>query len=61
MSFGKNVPAVLVVDDESDMRMLVHEVIRRANDGLTIVGQAASGEEAIDAFLQLVPHLLDIG
>ena len=45
-------PGVLVVDDESDMRLLVEEVINEANEGLTVVGQAASGQEAIDCWRQ---------
>ena len=41
-------PGVLVVDDESDIRLLVQEIIDQANEGLIVVGQAASGQEAID-------------
>ena len=43
-------PGILVVDDESDMRLLVQEIIDRANEGLHVVGQAGSGEEAIDVW-----------
>ena len=43
-------PAVLVVDDEADMRALLRAVIERANEGLKVVGQAASGREAIDCW-----------
>lgn len=43
-------PGVLVVDDESDMRLLVREIIDQANEGLKVVGQAASGREAIDVW-----------
>ena len=46
---------VLVVDDESDMRALVQAVIELANHGLRVVGQAASGEEAIEAWREKKP------
>lgn len=38
---------LLIVDDELDMRMLVRLIIEMANDGLTIAGEAADGDEAI--------------
>lgn len=41
------VTTMLIVDDELDMRMLVRVVIEMANEGLTIVGEAADGNEAI--------------
>jgi CheY-like chemotaxis protein len=41
------VATMLIVDDELDMRMLVRLVIEMANDGLSIVGEAADGAEAI--------------
>ena len=44
---GGWVPGVLVVDDEEDIRVLLLAVIEAANRGLAVVGQAASGEEAI--------------
>jgi CheY-like chemotaxis protein len=37
----------LIVDDEEDMRVLLRATIDRANRGLEVVGEAASGEEAI--------------
>lgn len=37
----------LIVDDEEDMRVLLRATIDRANRGLMVVGEAASGEEAI--------------
>jgi len=42
------VPGTLIVDDEEDIRMLVRAVIRRANEGLSVVGEAATGEEAVE-------------
>jgi DNA-binding NarL/FixJ family response regulator len=38
---------MLIVDDELDMRMLVRLVIEMANNGLSIIGEAADGEEAL--------------
>lgn len=44
---------ILVVDDEVDMRFLVRVVIDLADHGLTIVGEAADGIEAISAWRDL--------
>ena len=38
-------PGVLVVDDEADMRLLVEAVIKRANEGLKVVGLATNGAD----------------
>lgn len=38
---------MLIVDDEIDIRMLVRLVVDVANHGLSIVGEAADGEEAL--------------
>jgi YesN/AraC family two-component response regulator len=38
---------MLIVDDELDMRVLVRLVIEIANNGLSIIGEAADGEEAL--------------
>ncbi len=51
--FGGRVPGVLVVDDESDMRLLVEAVIARANEGLAVVGSAANGAEAIEQWREI--------
>ena len=37
----------LIVDDDDDMRLLLRIMINAANRGLQVVGQAASGEEAL--------------
>jgi len=42
--------SVLVVDDQSDLRLLVRTLITAANEGLSCSDEAASGEEAV-AFL----------
>ncbi len=44
---------ILVVDDDVDMRVLVRTVIDMANHGLTVVGEAADGIEAVDAWRSL--------
>lgn len=44
---------MLIVDDELDMRMLVRLVIEMANDGLSIVGEANDGPEAIQVWRDL--------
>lgn len=44
---------MLIVDDELDMRMLVRLVIEMANNGLTIVGEAADGIEALRVWRDL--------
>jgi len=46
-------PTILVVDDEVDMRLLVRAVIDMANHGLTIVGEAEDGLEAVTAWRDL--------
>lgn len=45
----------LIVDDEMDMRMLVRVVIDLANNGLSVVGEAADGQEALDRLVELDP------
>ena len=37
----------LIVDDEVDVRLLVQLLINRENHGLHVVGEAASGEQAL--------------
>jgi CheY-like chemotaxis protein len=53
---------ILVVDDELDMRMLVRVIIDLANRGWAIVGEAADGAEALQAWRDLdgppVPHVI---
>lgn len=53
---------MLIVDDELDMRMLVRIVIEMANNGLSIVGEAADGAEALRVWRDLdgppVPDLV---
>lgn len=37
----------LIVDDQDDIRMLLRVLIDAANEGLRVVGEASSGQEAI--------------
>ncbi len=55
---GGCVPGVLVVDDEADMRLLVEAVIKRANEGLTVVGLATNGAEAIAGWRDTSPDMI---
>jgi CheY-like chemotaxis protein len=48
---------VLLVDDEPDMRMLVRLMLERTDD-IEVVGEAATGEEALTRVAQLSPDLL---
>jgi len=52
---------VLIADDEPAMRTVLHHVIDKA-DGFTLVGEAADGEETMQKFEALKPHvvLLDV-
>jgi len=52
------VPGVLVVDDEADMRLLVEAVIERANEGLSVVGLATTGAEAIAQWRDISPDVI---
>jgi DNA-binding NarL/FixJ family response regulator len=49
---------VLVVDDMDDMRALVRLVVRTANEGLIVAGEAANGSEAIDLVETLDPAVI---
>ena len=48
---------VLLVDDEPDMRMLVRLTLERTDD-IEVVGEAASGLEAIEQLAALAPDVL---
>jgi CheY-like chemotaxis protein len=45
----------LIVDDQQDIRLLLRMLIDAADDGLLVVGEAASGREAIDAVERIQP------
>ena len=39
----------LIVDDQADVRMLLRVLIDAANEGLVVIGEAASGAEALES------------
>lgn len=41
--------STLIVDDQADVRMLLRVLIDAANEGLVVVGEAASGAEALES------------
>ena len=41
--------STLIVDDQPDIRMLLRVLIDAANDGLFVIGEAASGAEALES------------
>jgi len=47
------VPTILVVDDDADMRFLARAVLE--GSGITIAGEAADGQEALDKLAELDP------
>lgn len=49
---------VLIVDDSLYMRTVIKDALE--NNGYTIVGQAANGEEAIDLALELKPNYITL-
>jgi two-component system invasion response regulator UvrY len=52
-----SVVKVLIVDDQPPFRLAARTVIRRA-EGFELVGEAASGEEAVERVAELQPALV---
>jgi two-component system, chemotaxis family, chemotaxis protein CheY len=50
--------SVLIVDHDPDIRFLERMVLKLADRGFTVVGEAASGEEAIDCWRDLHPDVI---
>ena len=48
----------LIVDDQQDIRLLLRILIDAANDGLKVVGEAASGPEAIAEVQRIEPVVI---
>ena len=49
---------VLIVDDEDDMRALMDNLITMANEGLTVAGMAADGDEALRRWREDEPDVV---
>lgn len=45
----------LIVDDQDDIRLLLRLLIETANDGLTVVGEAANGPDALAQVAAIEP------
>lgn len=54
------VPAIrtMIVDDQQDIRFLLRMLIDAANDGLSVVAEAASGREAIEQVDSIDPLVI---
>jgi len=48
---------VLIADDDADMRGVLRHIVEKA-DGFEISGEAADGEETMQKFEQLKPHVV---
>jgi CheY-like chemotaxis protein len=48
----------LIVDDQHDIRLLARLLIEAANDGLSVVGEASSGTEAIEQVERFEPRVV---
>lgn len=51
------VTSVLIVDDEEDMRVLVRAIVSAA-DGISVVGEAANGDQALSRIEDLDPSVI---
>jgi len=52
------VAGTLIVDDEDDIRLLVRLTIERASEPLEIVGEAGSGEQAVECWRATRPDVI---
>lgn len=48
----------LIVDDEADVRLLLSLLINKENHGLRVIGEAASGQQAIELRRDLDPDVV---
>lgn len=48
---------VLIVDDEAGMRLLISKAVTKM-DGFDVIGEAASGEEALNLFRKNLPEIV---
>jgi CheY-like chemotaxis protein len=59
---GDDCITTLIVDDEADIRLLMRLVLEAAGTDCIVIGEAASGQEAIDLFEVMRPDcvVLDV-
>jgi DNA-binding NarL/FixJ family response regulator len=50
--------STLIVDDEADVRLLLSLLINKENHGLHVIGEASSGEQAIELRRDLLPDVV---
>jgi len=55
---GERVTTVVVVDDDPDYLWVVRFILESGPDKIAIVGEAASGEEALGLVLHKRPHIV---
>ena len=55
---GAGVPTVLIVDDDAHMRRVLRVLIEDSGEGLAVVGEAGTGEEACALWARLRPQLV---
>lgn len=54
-------PTVLIVDDEVDIRLLIRAILETADLGVTVVGEAVDGIDAMQVFNSLdLPDVPDV-
>ena len=53
----RTVTSVLIVDDEEDMRVLLRAILG-ARDGISVVGEAADGSQALSRLDELDPNVI---
>jgi DNA-binding NarL/FixJ family response regulator len=50
--------SLLIVDDDSNARFLVQQTVEAPDGALSVIGEASSGDEAIDRWRELHPDIL---
>jgi DNA-binding NarL/FixJ family response regulator len=50
----------LIVDDEEDMRVLLRATIQLANEGLSVLGEASNGDDALAMWRSQRPDVIVI-
>src|SRR5438309_8813526 len=55
---GSTMPTALIVDDDPDIRFVVRLQIQHGGAGLEVVGEAATGQEAIQQWRDTTPDVI---